>query len=456
MTTTLPKPPPGRTRVPGADGALLRRRRGRGLATVFVLPALLLLGALVVYPIGYSVGRSLFDASGDHFIGLDNYRTAFADPATLTALRNNAIWVVVAPALVTVLGLIFAVLTERVSWGTAFKLLVFMPMAVSFLAAGIIFRLVYDQDPNQGVLNAVVVAVHDTFAPPSPYPGAHPREDNPLVAAKDGSAHLAVDAVSPSGLLLPLLGVPPTSLPKDARPAVAPAAASGDTLNGVAFLDFVPGGGGKPGAIGSGKKGMPGLTVQLYQGGKKIGSATTAADGSFHLARPAGAAAGSGALQVVLPASDFAQPYQGVSWLGPGLVTPAVIGAYIWIWAGFAMVVIGAGLANLPRDTLEAARIDGANEWQVFRRITVPQLAPVLGVVFVTMVINVMKIFDLVYIIAPQPVQQNADVLALQLWLDSFGGADDQGLGSTLGVLLLLLVVPFMVLNIRRFRRSSR
>ena len=132
----------------------------------------------------------------------------------------------------------------------------------------------------------------------------------------------------------------------------------------------------------------------------------------------------------------------GVSWLGPMLVTPAIIGAYLWIWTGFAMVLIGAGLSALPRDALEAARMDGANEWQIFRRITVPLLAPVLAVVFVTLVINVMKVFDLVYIIAPGPVQEDATVLATQMWLVSFGGGNNQGLGSALGVLLLLLVVP--------------
>ena len=120
---------------------------------------------------------------------------------------------------------------------------------------------------------------------------------------------------------------------------------------------------------------------------------------------------------------------------GPALVTPAIIGAYLWIWTGFAMVLIGAGLAALPRDALEAARMDGANEWQIFRRITVPLLAPVLTVVFVTLVINVMKVFDLVYIIAPGPVQEDANVLATQMWLVSFGGGNNQGLGSALGVL---------------------
>ena len=75
--------------------------------------------------------------------------------------------------------------------------------------------------------------------------------------------------------------------------------------------------------------------------------------------------------------------------------------AYIWVWAGFAMVVIAAGLAAIPRDVLEAARTDGASEWQVFRRVTVPLLSPVLSVVFITMVINVLKVLDIVLSVAP-------------------------------------------------------
>jgi alpha-glucoside transport system permease protein len=193
------------------------------------------------------------------------------------------------------------------------------------------------------------------------------------------------------------------------------------------------------------------MKVEAVRDGKPVTTATTASDGSF---RFEGLAPGSYAVK--LPASNFAPPYEGVSWLGPALVTPAIIGAYLWIWTGFAMVLIGAGLSTLPRDALEAARMDGANEWQIFRRITVPLLAPVLTVVFITLVINVMKVFDLVYIIAPGPVQEDATVLATQMWLVSFGGGNNQGLGSALGVLLLLLVVPAMVFNVRRFRRSQR
>ena len=87
--------------------------------------------------------------------------------------------------------------------------------------------------------------------------------------------------------------------------------------------------------------------------------------------------------------------------------------AYIWIWAGFSMVVIAAGLAAIPRDVLEAARTDGGSEWQVFRRVTVPLLAPVLTVVFITMLINVLKVFDIVLSVAPGSVQDDGTVIAL-------------------------------------------
>ena len=128
--------------------------------------------------------------------------------------------------------------------------------------------------------------------------------------------------------------------------------------------------------------------------------------------------------------------------------------AYIWVWAGFAMVVIGAGLAAISREVLEAARTDGATEWQVFRRVTVPMLAPVLSVVFITMLINVLKVFDIVISIAPGSTQSDAAVIAVQMWRQSFGGVNDFGLGSAIAVFLFLLVIPILLLNVRRFRRE--
>ncbi|MFJ5971068.1 ABC transporter permease subunit [Streptomyces sp. NPDC093060] len=438
-----------------ADAARGRRgrRRARTVALLFVFPALLLLGALVVYPVLFSVGRSFFDASGTRFVGGDNYAEMFRDPATLKAIRNTTIWVVVAPALLTGLGLILAVLVEKVRWATAFKLLLFMPMAVSFLAAGIIFRLAYDEDPDKGVLNAAVVSVHDAFTGTSSYPTARARDGQGLSQGRDGSYLTDADLSPGHSVALGLVGVLPKDLPKGTSPAYPAAArtAAADELRGVVYLDFTPGGGGKQGRVDPKESGLPGMKVEALRDGKTVASTTSASDGSFRFS-----GLDRGPYTVKLPASNFAPPYQGVSWLGPTLVTPAIIGAYLWIWTGFAMVLIGAGLSTLPRDALEAARMDGANEWQIFRRITVPLLAPVLTVVFVTLVINVMKVFDLVYIIAPGPVQEDATVLATQMWLVSFGGGNNQGLGSALGVLLLLLVIPAMVVNVRRFRRSQR
>ncbi|MFF1555986.1 ABC transporter permease subunit [Streptomyces sp. NPDC058279] len=432
-----------------ADPRRRAHNRRRRLAVVFVLPALLLLGALVVYPVVFSFCRSLFDASGNRFVGAGNYVAIVHDPATLKAIRNSAIWVVVAPTLLTGLGLMLAVLTEKVRWATAFKLTLFLPMAVSFLAAGIVFRLAYEQDPGRGVLNAVVVGVHDTFEDAAAYPTARIREGQALTGSA-GGPYSTTKAMRPGrSVNLGLVGVAPDAVPATAKPAAA-AAPGPDGIGGVVYLDFAPGGSGTPGEVDPGEKGLPGMTVEAVRDGRTAATATSGADGSFHFT---GLADGEYTLR--LPAANFAAPYQGVNWLGPALVTPAIIGAYLWVWTGFAMVLIGAGLAAIPRDALEAARMDGATEGQIFRKITVPLLAPVLTVVFVTLVINVMKVFDLVYIIAPGPVQEEANVLATRMWLVSFGGGNNQGLGSALSVVLLLLVVPAMVFNIRRFRRSA-
>ncbi|MFI9745419.1 carbohydrate ABC transporter permease [Streptomyces sp. NPDC052494] len=453
-TTTSRAPAESTTRNGKRTTTRSRTRTGnrsRRVAAGFLLPALLLLGALVVYPIGYSVQRSFFDRSGSSFVGLDNYLALVTDDSLRTAVRNNLIWLVLAPAVATALGLVFAVLTERVRWGTAFKLVVFMPMAISMLAAGIIFRLVYEQDPDRGVANAVWVGVHDTFAESSGFPRARPLPVHPLAAA-GGGAFVTKEAVrAGEPVRLPLIGVAPGRMPKEARPAREPTPPSADAVTGTAWLDFTRGGGGKPNVVDPAELGLAGLRIEAVRDGTVVATATAAADGTFTL--PADRADGA---VLRLPASNFREQYNGVEWLGPSLVTPAVIGAYVWMWAGFAMVLIGAGLAAVPRELLEAARVDGANEWQVFRRITVPLLAPVLAVVLVTLMINVLKVFDLVFVIAPGSAQDDANVLALQLYRSSFGTDADLGVGSAIAVVLLLLVLPVMAVNIRRIRRETR
>ncbi|MEU5184697.1 carbohydrate ABC transporter permease [Streptomyces longwoodensis] len=420
----------------------------RSVAALFLLPALVLLGALVVYPIGYSVVRSFYDQSGDGFAGIDNYKELFTDDGIRTALKNNIVWVVFAPTVTTALGLIFAVLTERVRWGTAFKLVVFMPMAISMLAAGIIFRLVYDQDPDKGVANAVWVGVHDTFAQSSAFPKAHPGRESPLVA-RDGGFVTRQPVHTGGTVTLPLVGVAPDQMPDGAKKAVAPTADPGK-ITGTTWQDFTRGKGvGTLGAPDPAELGYAGMRIEAVKDGKVVASATAAGDGTFTLPAKADGA------QLRLPASNFKEPYNGLDWLGPSLVTPAIIGSYIWMWAGFAMVLIAAGLAGVPRELLEAARVDGATEWQVFRRVTVPLLAPVLAVVTVTLMINVLKIFDLVFIIAPGSSQDDANVLALELYRKGFS-EDQPGVASAIAVFLLLLVIPVMWFNIRRLRREVR
>ncbi|MFC4057393.1 ABC transporter permease subunit [Planomonospora corallina] len=424
------------------------------LAVAFLLPAAVLLGAMVIYPIVYSIVRSLYDAGGDTFVGAANYTAIFSDPSTLTTVRNNLIWVVFAPATVTALGLVFAVLTERIRWATAFKLVVFMPMAVSLMASGVIFRLVYEQDPDRGVANAVLTSVRDAFGSAEGHPDARPRENERSPVTAERGAVVTKEAVRPGqAVLVPLVGVKPADLAGAATARTAAPPGPGD-ITGTVWVDFTQGGGGQAGQVDGTEKGLAGVTVEAVRrgGGDAVGAtAVTEPDGTFRLTGLA-----PGDYVVRLPQSNFEAPFNGLSWLGPTLITPAIIGAFVWVWAGFAMVMIAAGLSAIPRDALEAARIDGASEWQVFRRITVPLLSPVLLVVFVTMIINTLKVFDLVFVIAPGSVQPQANVIALEMWRVSFGGGGHQGLGSALAIFLLVLVLPFMILNIRRFRRESQ
>ncbi|XRQ15508.1 ABC transporter permease subunit [Actinomadura welshii] len=432
-----------------------RERRGRErltppswLALAFLLPALLLLGFLVVYPIVYSVIRSLFDASGDGFVGADNYVGVFQGRDNLIAVRNTAIWVVVAPSVVTIIGLLFAVLTERIRWATAFKLVVFMPMAISFLASGVIFRMVYQQDPDKGIANAAMVAIHDTFAQQTSYPGAGPRGGGDQPVREEGGAVVTTGTHSAGqSVLLPLVKVKAEYLPEDPVPAAQPPAAKTGELTGTVWFDFTKGGGGEPNAVDARENGLPGVKVEAVRDGEVVATATTGDDGTFTLSDVP-----DGAYTLRLPAGNFTDAYRGAEWLGSTLITPAIIGSYLWVWSGFAMVLIAAGLAAIPRDALEAARVDGATEWQVFRRVTIPLLAPVLMVVVVTLTINVLKVFDLVYIIGGG--DPNASVLALEMWTESFGGGNDQGAGSAIAVLLFALVVPAMLFNIRRMRQE--
>ncbi|MBW3653456.1 MAG: ABC transporter permease subunit [Actinobacteria bacterium] len=421
--------------------------RRYGASAAFLLPAAVLLGVWVIYPAIYTVVRSFFDQAGDSFVWFDNYRALFTDDTLVTAIKNNAIWVAVVPAGVTAIGLIFAVLTERVGWAVAFKTAVFMPMAISFFAAGVIWRIALDQDPDRGAVNAAIAAVRDVVDPP----GALPRAV-PATGALQGSPDRGFTLNRPLGpgdvALLPLTGIPPRNVPQDAEQAIRPPPQAG-AITGVVWRDFRPGGG-ETGVVEPQELGIPRVVVELRGPGGEVRRTETAADGTYRFED-----VGSGAYRVAIGADTFAEPFGGVSWLGEKLIVPSLLIAYIWIWSGFAMVVIGAGLSAIPRDVLEAARTDGATERQVFRRVTIPLLAPVLSVVFITMVINVLKVFDIILSLAPGSVQDDATVIAVAMWRTAFGGANDFGLGSAIAVFLFILVIPVLMLNIRRFRSEN-
>jgi alpha-glucoside transport system permease protein len=425
------------------------RRRMFLIALAFLAPALILLGALVVYPIIYTVARSFFDAQGSEFVGWDNYVTMFTNESTFTAIRNNVIWVLVAPVTCTVLGLIFAVLLDKIKWSTAFKLIVFMPMAISMLAAGVIFRTMFQENPQVGVVNAALVAVNGIFTDEANYAGAGPRTEAGIV--EDRGVIAGESAIEPGAVQdFPLVGVRAANLPETAAQAEASDDPAGDQISGTVWLDVVRGGGGANGEIEDGKSGLPGVHVDAVAAdGTIAASATTDDSGRYVIEGLA-----DGTYTIALPASNFDEGYQGVSWLSSAFINAVIIMSYIWIWAGFAMVMISSGLSAMDRSLQEAARIDGANEWQVFRRITAPLLSPVLVVVFVTLIINVLKIFDLVYVIPPGASKPAANVIAVEMWTVSFGGGDNQGLGSALAILLLILVLPTMIINVRRFREE--
>jgi alpha-glucoside transport system permease protein len=451
-----------------------RERVRRHLGSLaFLAPAGIWLLVIAVYPAVATVRYSVLDESASKFVGLHNYKAVFATDAILITLRNNVIWVLVFPFTVTFIGLVLAVLTERIRWATAFKTIIVMPVVFSATASALVWRTIFDLDPHIGAVNAALQTVSDWFDPPGAYPLDSSAGQTVSGLASTGvrpdrGALVSIYSVRPGGTArLGLIGVSIDTLALlHARTAAVPAAAPG-AVTGVVWRDFSPSHPGAKGRVFADEDGLPGMRLSLLgAGGAAVASTTTAPDGSFRFT-----AVKSGSYRIRIDSSNFSPPHNGVFWLGTQSLTPtsgagqtvqallgvplvdiAMIIAYLWIWAGFAMVIIGAGLSALNREVLEAARIDGATEWQVFRRVTTPMLAPVLGVVFVTMVINVLKVFDIILNMAPGSSQGDASTLALSMYNYGFTGGIHSGVASAIAVILFLLVVPAMLWNLRRIK----
>jgi alpha-glucoside transport system permease protein len=449
-------------------------RNGRLSSLAFLAPGGIWLLALVIYPIIATVRYSLLNESATRWVGLDNYKAVFSTAAILTTFRNNAIWVIVFPFMVTVIGLIMAVLAERIRWSTAFKAVIVMPVVFSATTSALVFRTIFDIDPHVGVVNAVIQTVGDWFQPPGAYPtSAAGQPVSALVASGvrvSNGGLISTDTVRAGQTVqLGMIGISPQTLALlHARAAARPAAHAG-AVSGVVWRDFSLSHPLARNRIFPDEDGLPDLRVNLVSAsGSKVSSATTNSSGQFSLPAPRR----GGPYRVAIDASNFRSPASGPVWLGTGSLTPtsgmsataqallsvplvdlAMIIAYLWMWSGFAMIIIGAGLASLNPEVLEAARTEGAREWQVFRRITVPMLSPVLIVVFVTMVINVLKVFDIILNMAPGSSQAASSTLALQMYNSGFSGGIHSGLASAIAVILFLLVVPAMLFNLRRLRQ---
>jgi alpha-glucoside transport system permease protein len=283
---------------------------------MFALPALAVLGLFVVYPAYYTVRLAFYHSdflfSFTDWVGLDNFKDLltnnpdFLDYSSFPpsgALINNLRWVIVYISVSLILGLGLAVLTIRVRYEAVIKAVIFVPMAISATAVGVIWLLVYSPDPDVGTLNAVL------------------------------------------------------------------------------------------GGVG----------------------------------------------------------HNPVSWLGqPSTVNYAIIAAYVWASTGFAMVVLSAALKGIPTEIIEASRVDGAGEWNIFRRIMIPMLSLPISIVTVWLFINVIKVFDIIYVMTSGGPGTSSRVIAYSMYVDTFSG--NPGRGAAVAVLMLLLMIPVMILNIKRFK----
>lgn len=278
---------------------------------LFLFPALFALSLYLAYPVVATFWLSVTDRdAGGAFVGLDNYRQMMGEPKFWEAIRNNMLWLIVVPAMSTAFGLLAAQLTDRIKWGNFAKSLIFMPMAISFVGASVIWKLIYDTRPEGtdqiGVFNAIYVWF-----------------------------------------------------------------------------------GGEP---------QTWLTITPWN--------------NF-------------LLMVVL----------------------------IWIQTGFAMVILSAALRGIPEETVEAAIVDGANPFQIFFKIKVPQIMPTILVVWTTITLVVLKVFDIV--LAMTNGQWETQVLANYMY-DKLFRSFDWGVGSASAMIIMLLVTPILVWNVYNARKEMR
>ena len=359
---------------------------------LFLFPAIFALGLYLAYPVVETLRLSLTDRSaGGAFVGLANYRQMVSEPKFWEAMSNNMLWLIVVPAASTAFGLLAAQLTDRIKWGNIAKSLIFMPMAISFVGASVIFKLVYDARPagqNQiGVLNAV------------------------WMNFDGGVWSIIFLSILPAAILLVFAALMLYLIYTAGRPIVDRNATRGGLsvwailLRGIAVI----------GAVWLG-----------YLALKSVYSVFTAN----------------------LP---FGEPQNWLTILFWNNFFLMVV--LIWIQTGFAMVILSAALRGIPEETIEAAVIDGANPFDIFFKIKVPQIMGTIVVVWTTITLVVLKIFDIVF--AMTNGQWETQVLANYMY-DKLFRANDWGVGSASAIVIMLLVSPILIWNVYNARKEMK
>ena len=347
------------------------------------------IAALLVVLVDYlrrNPGNSGFSGPGGGFLGAAALMLSFAVFVQLRGtLFNNLWWVVLVTSTAAGLGLAIAALADRARAESAAKSIIFMPMALSFVGAGIIWRFMYiarpQNDPQTGVLNAIWVGLGNLAVSDS--------------AGTAGAVTLVIAAAIAVFAVLALR-----------QGALGTGWFSGLLALGLAWL----------GSLFLAGEGVAG--VQLVDG------------------EPA-----TSALLFISGTQQFGA-YNNVFIMIP----------FIWVYTGFAMVIFSAAIKGVPADLLEAGRVDGANEAQSFWRIVLPQIRPTIGVVITTIIVVVMKVFDIVKVMTNGNF--GTQVLANEMWNRAFIDANF-GVGSAVATVLFLSVLPVMYVNIRRMQKEA-
>ncbi|MGJ8572163.1 MAG: carbohydrate ABC transporter permease [Hoeflea sp.] len=359
---------------------------------LFLFPALFALGLYLAYPVFATMWLSVTDRdAGGAFFGFANYSQMFGEPKFWEAMKNNMLWLIVVPAFSTGFGLLAAQLTDRISWGGIAKSLIFMPMAISFVGAAVIWKLVYDTRPVDqdqiGVLNAVWLSF-------------------------DGGAFSVLVLKVVPVLLVALF---------------------------AAFMGFV--------------------IYQILRPvlGREKGHGETAWWGYVLRAFASIVAAWMLWLSLgsIISLVSATLPYgEPQTWLTiPFWNSIFLMVVLVWIQTGFAMVILSAALRGIPEETIEAAVIDGANPFQIFFKIKVPQIMSTIVVVWTTITIVVLKVFDIVF--AMTNGQWETQVLANYMY-DKLFRANDWGVGSASAMIIMLLVTPILAWNVYNARKETR